>query len=63
MTPVQKLVDDDPDRLVNRQNCRSYAETNPHWIVEQHTQHRAKLNVWAGVIEDRIIGPIFFMKL
>ncbi|KAJ8909340.1 hypothetical protein NQ315_003285 [Exocentrus adspersus] len=45
---------------VNRQNCRYYAETNPHWIVEQHTQHRAKLNVWAGVIEDRIIGPIFF---
>ncbi|KAJ8949627.1 hypothetical protein NQ318_007392 [Aromia moschata] len=34
--------------------------TNPHWIIEAYTQHPQKLNVWAGIVANRIIGPFFF---
>ncbi|KAJ8948833.1 hypothetical protein NQ318_013485 [Aromia moschata] len=45
---------------VNRQNCRYWSWTNPHWIIEAHTQHPQKLNVWAGIVANRIIVPFFF---
>lgn len=44
---------------VNRHNCRYWSEVNPHWMEEAHTQHPQKLNVWAGILGDRIIGPFF----
>lgn len=45
---------------VNRQNCRYWATENPHWMMECHSQVPQKVNVWAGVIENRVIGPFFF---
>lgn len=44
---------------LNRQNCRYWSAENPHWIRETHTQYPQKVNVWAGIIGDHIIGPIF----
>ncbi|KAJ8945251.1 hypothetical protein NQ318_016671 [Aromia moschata] len=46
--------------IMNRQNCRYCCRTNPHWIIEAHTQHPQKLNVRAGIVANRIIGPFFF---
>ncbi|EFN69413.1 hypothetical protein EAG_15649, partial [Camponotus floridanus] len=43
---------------VNKHNCRYWSE-NPLWIHEKHTQHRDKVNVWAGIINNQIIGPFF----
>lgn len=45
---------------VNRQTCRYWAQQNPHWMQEYHTQYPEKLNVWAGIIGNKIIGPYFF---
>lgn len=45
---------------VNRQNCRYWATENPRWTQDYHTQHRAKINVWAGIVQNRILGPYFF---
>lgn len=45
---------------VNRHNCRYWARENPHWTQESHSQHRGKVNVWAGLIKDRLVGPYFF---
>jgi transposase len=45
---------------VNRQNYRYWAQENPHWFIENHTQYNEKVNVWAGIVENRIIGPFFF---
>lgn len=45
---------------VNRQNFRYWATENPHWIMECHTQYPQKVNVWAGIIGNRILGPFFF---
>lgn len=44
---------------VNRHNCRYWADDNPHWMREAHTQYPEKINVWAGIFRDQIIGPFF----
>lgn len=45
---------------VNTQNYRYWSDVNPHWMREGHTQFNRKINVWAGVVGDIIIGPFFF---
>lgn len=47
---------------VNKQNYRYWAPTNPHWILENNTQYRQKVNVWMGIINDRMLGPYFFQQ-
>lgn len=44
---------------VNRHNCRYWSRNNPRWMVEAHTQHRQKVNVWAGIVGNKKIGPFF----
>lgn len=44
---------------VNRHNCRFWSDENPHVFHEVHTQTPQKVNVWAGIFGDQIIGPIF----
>ena len=44
---------------VNRHNCRYWAAENPYWIEQTHTQRPQKLNVWAGIMGNRIIEPFF----
>ncbi|KAJ8953517.1 hypothetical protein NQ318_023641 [Aromia moschata] len=45
---------------VNRQNTRYWSQENPHWMQEYHTQHPQKVNVWAGIVRNRIVGLYFF---
>lgn len=44
---------------INRYNCRYWSDANPYWIEQNHTQYPQKLNVWAGIVDDVIIGPFF----
>ncbi|XP_020295795.1 uncharacterized protein LOC109860838 [Pseudomyrmex gracilis] len=44
---------------VNRHNCRYWSNVNPHWMRDNHTQYHQKLNVWAGISGNNIIGPFF----
>lgn len=44
---------------VNTQNCRYWARENPHWMADTRTQYPQSLNVWAGILDNRIIGPFF----
>lgn len=44
---------------VNRHNCRYWSDTNPHLLHETHTQVPQKLNVWAGILGDHLVGPFF----
>lgn len=44
---------------VNRQNVRYWSDTNPRMIREEHTQYPQRVNVWAGILGNHIIGPIF----
>lgn len=45
--------------IVNRHNCRYWSDENPRLFREVHTQHPEKLNVWAGIYGNHIIGPFF----
>lgn len=49
--------------VVNRHNYRYWSNDNPHWTVDAHTQWPKKLNVWAGILGDHIIGPYFIPNL
>ena len=44
---------------VNRQNVRYWSDVNPHIFREGHTQFPEKVNVWAGILGNHIVGPIF----
>ncbi|KAJ8937682.1 hypothetical protein NQ318_002829, partial [Aromia moschata] len=37
---------------VNRQNCRYWADVNPHWVMEAHPV--------SSKIGNRVVGPYFF---
>lgn len=45
---------------VNRHNFHYYDDSNPHFSRPVDHQHRWSLNVWAGILDKKIIGPYFF---
>lgn len=45
--------------LYNAHNEHYWALINPHLIREDHHQVRFSVNVWAGIINDHLIGPVF----
>ena len=47
--------------LLNRQNLRIWDSENPHDTCELERDSR-KLNVWCGIMHDKIIGPFFFAE-
>lgn len=47
---------------VNRHNCVYWAEENPHIAVEGHLQNDPKVNVWCGIHDFKIIGPVFLTQ-
>lgn len=44
---------------VNKHNCRYWDTENPHVYREFSTQYPEKLNVWAGMLGNHILGPFF----
>ncbi|KAJ8953826.1 hypothetical protein NQ318_006676 [Aromia moschata] len=69
---LQRLIDDDGflrnivfsdeatfylDGTVNRQNYRYWSPENPHWKMETRSQFPQNVNVWAGIVGNRILGP------
>lgn len=44
---------------VNKHNCRYWDTENPHVFRESRTQYPEKVNVWAGILGDHILGPFF----
>ncbi|CAH1378461.1 unnamed protein product [Tenebrio molitor] len=47
---------------VKKHNLHYWAIQNPHWMREQDIQNRWSLSVWGGVVNNRIVGPFFFLK-
>ncbi|XP_058810561.1 histone-lysine N-methyltransferase SETMAR-like [Phymastichus coffea] len=43
--------------MFNQHNEHVWAHENPFAVREDRSQHRYAVNVWAGVIRDRIVGP------
>lgn len=42
----------------NIHNMHHWATQNPHVIFPCKHQHRFSINVWVGILNDRVIGPI-----
>lgn len=46
--------------IFNRYNSYSWAQQNPHVIVERRHQGRFGFSVWAGIYRGRIVGPFIY---
>lgn len=44
---------------VNRHNCRYWSDANPTWVAPIREHSPAKVMVWCGIWDTRIIGPFF----
>ncbi|XP_066600036.1 histone-lysine N-methyltransferase SETMAR-like [Prorops nasuta] len=49
-----------PNGVFNSKNYVFWAKENPHATRVGAFQYKWKINVWAGLIGDRVIGPVFF---
>lgn len=43
----------------NTQNFRTWSQDNPRACYPANTQYPEKVNVWAGIVDHQILGPIF----
>ncbi|GBL98927.1 hypothetical protein AVEN_165742-1 [Araneus ventricosus] len=46
--------------MFNRQNVHTWSLENPRYAVEVRHQLRWSINVWCGIFNDRLIGPVFY---
>jgi len=46
--------------LFNRKNSHIWASLNPHGHREIQFQGRRSISVWCGILNDKVIGPIFY---
>lgn len=45
---------------VSSQNSRYWSVENPNWVINCKRQYSLKVNVWCGILHNKIIGPFFF---
>lgn len=45
--------------ILNQHNEHVWARTNPHAFSTHNFQHQWRINVWAGIVGDTLIGPIW----
>ena len=46
------------DGITSLHNRHLWATENPHGMIEASRQQRFSINVWAGIIGDRLLGPV-----
>jgi hypothetical protein len=46
------------DGICNFHNVHIWAHANPHAIRETRNRTTFSINVWAGIVGDRLIGPV-----
>ena len=46
---------------VNQHNVRIWGSENPHVVIE-HILDSPKVNVWCGLLHDRLVGLFFFAE-
>lgn len=45
---------------INLHNMHYWSSDNPRWMRQVDHQHRWSINVWCGILGDKIIGPFIF---
>ncbi len=46
--------------VVNRHNSHYWSQDNPHWLRHVADQVNWRVNVWCGIRNGSIIGPVFY---
>ena len=46
---------------VNKHNCRIWGSENLHVSIEMERDSQ-KINVWCGLMKDKVVGPFFSLK-
>lgn len=46
--------------ITNHHNDHIWSEENPNAKRESHFQRNFSVNVWAGIVDNHLIGPVFF---
>lgn len=46
--------------LPNRKNSHYWSTENPRGILENNNQGRESFSVWCGILNNKVIGPIFY---
>ncbi|GBL97803.1 hypothetical protein AVEN_231961-1 [Araneus ventricosus] len=46
--------------MFSRQNVHTWSLENPRYAVEVRHQLRWSINVWCGISNDRLTGPVFY---
>ena len=46
---------------VNQHNVRICSSENPH-VVNEHIRDSTKVNVWCGLLHNRLVGPFFYAE-
>lgn len=44
--------------ITNLHNYHEYSDVNPHSVTPRHFQREFKINVWIGIIDRYLIGPV-----
>lgn len=44
---------------INLRNAHYWSVDNPHWLREIDHQRQWSVNVWCGILNDKVIGPYF----
>lgn len=47
------------DGINNFHNRHVWAEENPHAVLASSHQNRFSLNVWGGIFQDKLLGPVY----
>lgn len=45
--------------VTNLHNTHLWANENPRAVIQTHHQVHFKVNVWAGIVDDYLLGPVF----
>lgn len=46
------------DGYTNLHNLHSWRTSNPHLIREERSQYQFKINLWTGIFNGKIVGPV-----
>ena len=60
MLSVILFTDGTRDGINNLRNVHTWSHRNPHVTCVTHFQRRISVNVWCGVLGNRLIGPFVF---
>lgn len=51
------------DGITNFHNLHTWSDTNPHRTRSRSFQHRFSMNVWAGIIGNKLVGPVILPQV